>query len=129
MYLSLGIKLVNVHRILKHKQSDWLKKYIDFNAEKRKNGGNSFEKMFFKLMNKSTFGKAVENLRKKNVRSVNNAGDYKKYVSKPSFVPQKTFSKKFCCYSWNLTTFKTDKPIYVRFSIFDLSRLSMHEFH
>ena len=48
VYLSLGIKLVNVHRILKLKQSGWLTKYIDFNADKRKkNAANSFEKNIF----------------------------------------------------------------------------------
>ena len=52
----------------------------------KKNGANSFEKDFFKLMSNSTFAKTMGNLRKiMNIRLVNNAGDYKKYVIKPSF--------------------------------------------
>ena len=90
------MKLVNVHKILKFKQSDWLKKCIDFNTDKRKNAANSFEKYFFKLMNNSTFSKTMEILRNRiNVRLFNNAGDYKKYVNKPTFVSQKIFSKNF----------------------------------
>ena len=38
--LSLGITLVKVNKIIKFQQSDWLKKYIDFNIDKRKNASN-----------------------------------------------------------------------------------------
>ena len=38
-------------------------------------------KDFFKLMNKSVFGKTMGNLRKINVRLVYNAEDYIKYAS------------------------------------------------
>ena len=50
-----------------------MKRYIDFNTEKRTNAANNFEKDFFKLMIKSVYGQKMEDLRKRvNVRLVNN---------------------------------------------------------
>ena len=50
LYLSLRMKLTKIHKLLKFKQSDWMKKYFDFNTEKRKNAANSFGKKNFKFI-------------------------------------------------------------------------------
>ena len=87
LYLSLGMKLKKIHRVVKFKQSDWMKKYIDFNTEKSTNAANSFEKDFLKLMINSVYGKPMENLRKRiNVRLVNNEKDFLKYTSRPTHI-------------------------------------------
>ena len=71
------MKLTKIHRVLKFKQFDLMKKYIDFNTEKRMNAANDFEKDFFKLMINSVYRKTMENLRKRiNVRLVNKAEDF-----------------------------------------------------
>ena len=49
------MRLTKIYKVLKFKQSDWKKKYIDFNAEKRMNAANNFEKDFFKLMINSIY--------------------------------------------------------------------------
>ena len=53
-----------------------VKKWNDFNTDKRINAAKSFEKGFFKLMNNNVYGKTMGNLRNAiNVRWVNNAKD------------------------------------------------------
>ena len=51
------------------------------------------------------------------------------YVSRPSFVSQKILGRNFVAMHGIKTVLTPDKPIYVGFSILDLSKLLMYEFH
>ena len=53
------MKLIKIHRVLKFKQSNWMKKYVDFNTEKIMNAANDFGKDFFKLMINSVYGETM----------------------------------------------------------------------
>ena len=124
------MKLTKIHRVLKFKQSDWMKKYIDFNTEKRMNAADDFEKDFFKLMINSVYGKAMENLRKRiNVRLVNKAEDFLKYTSKPTYITQKIFRKDYAAIHEIKPVLTLNKPIYVGFTVLELSKWLMYDFH
>ena len=130
LYLFLGMKLTKIHRVLKFKQSDWMKKYIDFNTEKRENATNDFEKDFFKLMINSVCCKTIKNLRKRiNIRLVNNAKDILKYTSRPTYVTHKLFNKDYAAVHEIKPVLVLNKPIYVGFTFLDLSKWMMYDFH
>ena len=107
-----------------------MKKYIDFNTEKRKNAANVFEKDFFKLMINSVYGKTMENLSKRiNVRFVNNEKDFLKHKSKPTCVTHKLFDKDYAAIHEIKPVLMLNKPVYVGFTVLELSKWMMYDFH
>ena len=121
---------MKIHRVLKFNQSEWMKKYIGFNTEKRTNAANSFEKGFFKLMIDSVYGKTMENLGKRiNVRLVNNEKDFLKYISRPTYITHKIFDKNYAAIHEIKPVLMLNKPIYVGFTVLDLSKWKMYDFH
>ena len=94
-----------------------MKKYIDFNTEKRTNDANSFKKIFLKLMINSVYGKTMENLQKRiNVRLVNNKKDFLKYTSRPTHIAHKIFGKNYAAIYEIKPVLTLNKPIYVGLS-------------
>ena len=129
LYLDLGLKVKKVHRVLQFDQSPWLKKYIDFNTEKRKNAKNAFEKDYFKLMNNSVFGKTMENLRNRiDVKLVTSKHKLLKLSSKPTFVSSKIFNENLVAVHKIKETLTLNKPAYVGMCILDISKTLMYDF-
>ena len=103
-----------------------MKKYFDFNTEKRIKTANDFEKYFFELMINSVYEKAMENLQKIiNVRLVNNAKDFLKYTSRPTYITHKMFGEDYATIHEIKPVLILNKPTYVEFTFLDLSKWEM----
>ena len=130
LYTELGLKITKIHRVLEFNQSPWLKQYIEFNTEQRKEAKNAFEKDFFKLMNNSVFGKSMENLRKRvDVRLITDEKKLLKMVAKPTYVSSKIINENLVAVHKIKETLTLNRPAYVGMCILDLSKTLMYDFH
>ena len=127
--LNHGFKLRKVHRLIEFEQEAWLKEYIDVNTELRKKATNDFENDFFKLMNNAVFGKTMENVRKhRDIKLVKSDKKKKKLVSEPNFHTMKLIDNNLAIIEMRKVKVKMNKPIYLRLSILDKSKITMYEF-
>ena len=129
-YLENGMVIKKIHRILTFKQSPWLKVYIDFNTLKRSESMSKFGKDSYKLMNNAVYGKTNENLRNRvNVEVVRDREVALKRACKPTFKRSLTVQDDLVIMQCIVANLELNKPVYVGFSILDLSKLLMYQFH
>ena len=100
------------------------------NTKLRKDAKNEFEKDFFKLMNNSVFGKAMENIRShKDIKLVTIDKIYLRYVMKANFKDGFPSSKHLFALEMGKREITMNKPVYLGQAILDLSKTLMYEFH
>lgn len=129
-YLQKGLILTKIHRVIAFKQERWMKPYIDFNTNKRKEATTDFQKNLYKFFVNSNFGKTMENVRKyKNVELVTTAERLRKVTKKVNFQRAKIFTEDLVACSVGKTVIQLNKPIYCGFTILDISKLLMFRFH
>ena len=78
----------------------------------------------------SVYAKTMENLRKRmSVRLVNNEKYFLKYTSRPTHITQKIFGKNYAATHEIKPVLTLNKPIYVGFTVLELSKWLMYDFH
>jgi hypothetical protein len=130
LYIKLGLVLKKVNRVLKFDQKPYLKEYIEFNSRQRAITKNDYEKSLFKLMNNAIYGKTMENVAKR--IEVKLISDPKKFVyqtSKPHYKDFRIFSDGLCAVEMSKTKIVYNRPIIAGFSILELSKVHMYNFH
>lgn len=130
--LRHGLVLKKVNRILKFKQSLWLKPYIDLNTELRTKAENDFEKSLFKLLNNAIYGKTMENLRSRvDIKLINRwwgRSGANSLIAQPNFKKCRIFDDELAAIEMRKRVILMNKPIIVGMCVLDVSKLTMYSF-
>ena len=130
IYLRHGMIVDKVHDIISSRQSRWLEKYININAQKRNRAVNDFGKDFYKLLNNAFYDKTIKNVRTRLRIKFIKKDDYREIINHQSKLTFNGIHKS--CENCDSYTFKQnevlmDKPIYLGFSVLELSKLLKYE--
>ena len=129
-YVRHGMVVDKIHNVISFKQSRWLEKYINFNTQKRNQAVNDFEKDFYKLLNNAFYGKTMENVRNRLKIKFVKKDDYREIVNQQSNLTFNGIHKSYekCdSYTFKQNEVLMDKPIYLGFTVLELSKLLMYE--
>ena len=128
--VDAGLKLTKIHRVIRFNQKPWMRKFLEFNINKRKESKNEFEKGFFKIMCNATYGRTLMNLRKRqNISLITDVRKFNDCVRKPDFISSKIFNENLVAVHKIKQKLYMNQPIYVGFLILDLSKYHMYNFH
>ena len=132
-YLASGLKLedTTIKQKLEYSKSEWLKPYIEFNIQKRKEAKakcDKFGDVFFKLMNNAFYGKTIENVyNRQDVELVNDVDRYIRFVENIGFKYSVEFDDDLVAVHKTRGNVKLDKFNYIGFVILEKAKLFMYK--
>ena len=128
---ELGLEITNIHRGYIFKCSEWLKPYIENNTNKRIKASkekHGSKENFYKKCNNTIYGKTIENPRQRcNVELVNCVERAKKINQSPEYLKFTIFSENLVAVHKKKTIVNCNKPIFIGFTVLELSKLKMYK--
>lgn len=129
-YMEKGLVVEKVHRALEFDEKPWIEPYVMLCTSKRQQARSAFEKDFWKLLVNSLFGKSIENKRKySQIKVIMDKKKLAKNISKPVFDEFLILDEEKVFAKLRKTRIVLDKPIYLGFTVLELSKLLMFQLH
>jgi hypothetical protein len=126
----MGMELQSVHRVLKFRQKAWLAPYIERNSQGRQNATNAFEKSFFKALNNIYYGKSMQNVRNQHTTHIcTDENKARHLISSFQCKEFKQVTNDVTTVIMRKKNVLFDKPIYIGFSVLELSKLTIYKWH
>ncbi len=130
LYLQLGLKLKKIHKVLKFRQKAFIAPFIEKCTTSRQMATTKFEQDQFKKVANCVYGKTIQNIRNYiQVKIHNRLSTLQQAVSNPSFKNFTIIGENLVQTNHAITRIVHDKPIYVGFTILELSKHFMFDFY
>jgi hypothetical protein len=127
-YLELGMELIEVHRVLKFKQSTFLRQYIDHCTKKRMASRTPFQKNLWKFFANANFGKFIERTRDHiNCIMARTEETFQRYIENPRFKSCKIINDGLVIMFLSPAKIKMDKAYAIGFTILERSKEFMYD--
>ena len=126
-----GVEVATIHKVIKFKQGFYLKEFIDDNIKMRAAATNPFIKNALKLINNAIHGRTLLNplnyATQAKICHDENDSNLLRSFSKPTFRKVDVINDDRFPVKYNKISVKASSPIYVGFSILELSKLFMYK--
>ena len=123
------LKIKKIHSVISAKQSDFVKRYVSLNNEKKTECSINKDKInveSFKPMSNANFGKQIEKIWKyKDTRIAKNADKAKKIAAKVTLNECHILSENVTLFDVKKPSVLLDKPIIIGFTILEIAKLEM----
>jgi len=129
-YLSQGMQLTKIHRIISFSQSAFMRPFIDYCNSQRQNAKTDFESGLYKLLPNAFFGKSCENLRKRvNIRLVTDPKKLIAAAGKSNFKRSTIINSDLVLVETTRANILMNRPIIIGFTILEMAKLLMYRFY
>ncbi|KAE8744368.1 hypothetical protein FOCC_FOCC008972 [Frankliniella occidentalis] len=123
-YLEKGMEVTRFHGGIKYRTEEWLKSYIDFLMNQRREATTSFMSSYWKLMANSLYGSFLRRPRAdRTIKICQTEEEFLKLTSKASYKGFRIFSKDMCAVESLKKVVNLCQPIFVASAILDYSKL------
>ena len=127
--VSQGLKVTNVERVLRFKQSRWMSGYIDINTQLRKTATTECQKDLGKLFNNSVYGKSMEDLLNRlSIKLLTNESDCQRFTGKPTFKKCTVLQDSLIALTMGKTKVTWNKPTYIGAAVYDETDFTEYDY-
>jgi DNA polymerase type B, organellar and viral len=125
-----GLILEKVHKIVRFRQSFWLKEFIDENNSRRANSTDEASKNLFKLVSNATYGRfCMAKEKHRDVYYVNDEKYMNKLVKKFNFANRAILDDETCLVEMRKRSVVMNTLFPVAVVILELSKTKMYDFY